>query len=469
MRYKFMLLTGSAMVCLFAALSLRPSPPASAQAGTVCLQTTAPLVTHGTTPIQPLLPSGDLFLLPSGLQFVAATAPTGSSAGTVTAANFGSLPSRAAGFGFAGTGVPFFANPTANSTLRAVSCVDDIWDINFVIASSGNTQGDRVRWSLQGPGGTFLLAEFTVEGNGVRVTARDADVTIFSGNILANTGTLDVGDFIGFSVGAGTAGLRTPEITIAFSASPSAKTRGCQRLLLDLINAGGDPGTISVAITSIVVKRMGNAASGPGLLTNVAGGGLTGTFPTGAVCAADCPAACPTPTPTVAPTASPTPTPSPCPMICFRRPLDYCLNGIPLSLTVFNNVTIRTLSGGRFSTSTLAPGAIPGNLNCSLRFIGEDYFLTPSQDLQGRYVATQISVGSTTNPPFNTANLRLGCFVMPMFGQNPLPVTLSNGVTINANTSLATFFTQTELALTSGTQADVNALRAIYLTLACGD
>jgi hypothetical protein len=459
MRSKFLLVTGLALVCLFAALGLRPSPPASAQAGTVCLQATAPLVTHGTTPRLPLLPSGDLFLLPSGMQFVAATAPAGSSAGTVTAANFGSLPSRAAGFGFAGTGVPFFSNPTANSTLRAVSCVDDIWDINFVIASSGNTQGDKVRWSLQGPGGTFLLAEFTVEGNGVRVTARDVDVTIFSGNILANTGTLNVGDFIGFSVGAGTAGSRTPEITIAFSASPSAKTRGCQRLLLDLINAGGDPGTISVAITSIIVKRMGNPVGGTGLLTDVTGGGLADTFPTGAICAVDCPAACPTPTPT----------PSPCPMICFRKPLYFCSNGIPLALTLFNDVRIRVFSGGRFTTSTLAPGAIPGNLNCSLRFIGEDYFLTPSQDLLGRYVAAQISVASTTNPPFNTANLRLGCFVMPMLGPNPLPVTLSNGVTINANTSLATFFTQTELALTTGTAADVAALRAIYLALACGD
>jgi hypothetical protein len=465
MRIKFLLLTAFALACLFAAAGLRPAQQsASAQGGTVCVQATAPLVTHGTTPIQPLLPNGDLFQLQGGLNFVAAAAPAGSTSGTVTAANFGLLPSTTANFGFTGTSVPFFANPAANSTLRAISCADDIWDINFVIASSGSTEGDVVRWSMQGPGGEILLAEFTVVGNGVRITQRSIHATIFVNNILANTGTLNVGDFIPFSMSAGTAGLRTPEITIALSASPSAPTRGCQRLALDIINAGGSPGTLSVAITSIIVKRMGNVVSGPGLLTQF-GGGLTGTFPTGAICPVNCPTACPV----VSPSPSPSPSPAACPMICFRRPLDYCSNGIPLSLIIFGDVRVRAFTGGRFQAVNVGSSAVQGNFQCGLRFLGEDYFLTPTQDLLGRYVATQVSVASTTNPPYNTANLRLGCFVMPMFGQNPLPVTLSTGVTLNADTSLATFFTQTEAVYLAGNAADIRTLIALYKSFGCGD
>jgi hypothetical protein len=465
MRIKFLLLTGLALVCLFTALSLRPDEESvSAQAGTVCLQATAPLVTHGLTPIQPLLPNGDLFLLPTGMGFVAAAAPAGSTSGTVTAANFGSLPSTAASFGFTGTSVPFFSNPTANSTLRAVSCVDDIWDINFVIASSGNTEGDRVRWTL----GSELLAEFTVVGNGVRITARSIHATIFVNNILANTGTLNVGDFIGFSVGAGTAGARTPEITIALSTSPSAPTRGCHQLALDIINAGGAPGTLSVAITSIVVKRMGSPASGTGLLTQF-GGGLTGLFPTGALCPVNCPTPCPPPGGGQQP-------PLMCPfnMICFHTPFFYCGGGrIPFAATTVRIPQINFGYPVNVRTGGVVSPIVLRYLGCGPWFYesgGPN--ASAARRLTTYYLAAQFSldaVDRTASLVNLSEQVSIGCYLQPaMMGMpapNPFPLTLSNGVVLRADTKFCVLFDETERAIREMRTADINALLAIYRAL----
>lgn len=51
----------------------------------------------------------------------------------------------------------------------------------------------------------------------------------------------------------------------------------------------------------------------------------------------------------------------------------------------------------------------------------------------------------------------------------PLPLTLSNGYTITANTTLLDFFKQTEAAIIEGRTADAAALLNVYKMLGCGD
>lgn len=52
---------------------------------------------------------------------------------------------------------------------------------------------------------------------------------------------------------------------------------------------------------------------------------------------------------------------------------------------------------------------------------------------------------------------------------NPLPLILSNGYTITANTTLLDFFKQTEAAIIEGRTADAAALLNVYKMLGCGD
>lgn len=461
MRIKLLLLTACVLACVVVGLSLRPAETTvSAQAGgTVCVQATAPLVTHGTTAIPPLLPNGDFFLLSGGLNFVASSAPAGATAGVVTAANFGGLPSTAGNFGFTGTSVPFFANSTPNSTLSAVSCVDNLWDINFAIATTGSTTGDVVLVSLVSPGGAVTnLVQFTINGNNAQLTGLiSSGATVFNNNILANTASLNPGDNIGLGTPAGTAGMRTNQITIALSPA----TMGCNRVRFDIIRpAGAGAGTTSVAITSVVVTRANTTtATGTGLLAQF-GGGLTGTFPTGVTCDPACPPPCPPPSNVTLM----------CPfrMLCFHTPGFYCAGNVPFTATT---VRIPQINFG-FPIAVRTFGVISPSVN---RYLGcyQYYFETfgpnasAARRLTAYYIAAQFTIDNadSISPLVNLAEqVSVGCYIMPpMAGAPPLfPVTLSNGVTINADTKLCILFSETESAIIQMRTADINKLIAIY-------
>jgi hypothetical protein len=466
MRIKFLLLTGLALVCLFAALSLRPAEEAvSAQAGTVCLEATAPLLTHGVT-TNSTFPSGDLFQLSGGLGFVAANAPAGSSAALLTNANFGSNPNTDFASNNFGSVTPLvFTATAANSTLRAVSCTDSFWDIDFSIAAKGAAGGDRVRFSLVGPGGAVTtLAEFTVRADvqGVTLTGLNSSANgVFNNDIFANTNRVNIGDFIPFTRDAGTAGRRTNNLTLALSAD----LMFCSSLAVEIIRAGGTSGNAmtSVAITSVIAVRTGAAqnTSTPGLL-----GGLTGGFPTGrpANCALVCPPPCPPASNLMCPFN----------MICFHTPFYYCGGGrIPFAA---QTVRIPQINFG-YPVNVRTGGVVSPIV---LRYLGCGPWFYESggpnasaaRRLTTYYLAAQFSldaVDRTASLVNLSEQVSIGCYLQPaMMGMpapNPFPLTLSNGVVLRADTKFCVLFDETERAIREMRTADINALLAIYRAL----
>lgn len=186
----------------------------------------------------------------------------------------------------------------------------------------------------------------------------------------------------------------------------------------------------------------------------------------------------PTPTPTPTPTPIPTPTPRPgpgnaaCPAnICFRQPVYYCTHQIP-----FGTGSVRIPIGGLVTISPTRDGGIMSPTVA--RYMGCGFYSFEAQASAARrltqlYIAAQVSIGiADARSPFNNLSdkTQLGCFIMPMAGMpSPIPVTLSNGVTINANTTFWGLFAQTEAAIRDMRTADIEALIKIYQSLGCGD
>ena len=174
------------------------------------------------------------------------------------------------------------------STASALSCREHPWDINFMLAGSGATAGDRVRMYLRDRenGGTVVnLATFVVApgGGGVNITQLEGSAKLYgNGHVLQNQGS-----FLGFTTPAGTSGRRTDQITIALSMDPRAPTAGCQFLGVEIVRDGGD-GTTTVVFNSVVVVRdRATTATGTGLFT-----GQIGTYPTKPDCDLACPSCC---------------------------------------------------------------------------------------------------------------------------------------------------------------------------------
>ncbi|HYE71919.1 MAG TPA: hypothetical protein VEF04_01255, partial [Blastocatellia bacterium] len=390
--------------------------------------------------------------------FVTTSAPAGSTVNPVSAANFGSNP------GFASVVGPLFSTSAPNSTLTAVSCVDNFWDIVISIGSLGTTTGDVVRLSLQNPGNGAItnLAQFTSTGSGAQLTGLNTDISVFDNNILANgPGQVSIGNTIGFSQNAGTAGLRTNQIVLNFSMSPTAGTMGCFRLVLEIVRAGGT-GTTSVAITSIIVNRNTVAGDGTGANATQPGliGGLVGGFPTGGKCGTDpqCLPACP---------AGGTPM---CPfnMVCFHTPGYYCSTNIPYRVRA---VRIPQVNYG-FPIFVRTGGAI----NPLVRYyLGCGQYTYESNTIQSRlltkyYLAAQISIANVdaTSPIGSLSEfLSVGCYLMPpMAGAPPVfPITLSNGTVITADTKFCIVFAETESAIIQMRQADIAKLIKLYQAL----
>jgi hypothetical protein len=247
-----------------------------------------PLTTHGFKKTD-RLPNGDLFLLPQPLKLTVVSSTDDPKVFTVDRNTFGG--DAAAIGGFAGTTVQGLMVSTPNSTTRAISCLDDFWDIGFEVASWDREDGDRVRLFLQKPDGSGVVEVVTLEVKGGRL-----EVTHLSPFALLSLDDifiadpdklLHVGSRISFAHNAGIKGKRTGLLTLAFSTAADSLLKGCLQLGVE-IKRGDTEDMTSIVFTSIQVKRKEVSGDrdrgGRGLL-----GGLDGGFPTGLICDLVCP------------------------------------------------------------------------------------------------------------------------------------------------------------------------------------
>lgn len=452
---KLTIMAGGLALCL-TAFMLRTPETATAQTPAGCIQFGAPLVTHGFL-TGAGLPNGDQFLLGSSLGFTVVSPSTqGGSKFTVNAATFGSNP------GFAGTTLEGLASSTPSSLVRAISCLDNYWDLNFYLATTGATEGDMVTIFLQNPDGTktIQLAMFTITGGNAKLTALNSDVSLHLNDRFArgsNAMRLDFNNLAPFSQAAGSAGKSTQLLTIAFSMSPNAAVMGCFQLGIDIKRAAG-AGTTSVVINDVVVNRTAKPTDvnnpGKGLL-----GGLGGGYPTGLKCDVVCPP-CPP-----ASGGGGGPTPPKCHVVCFQsdeyfRTKFECLeantflcnfNVIVPGLNFNNPVNVcRCEDSVRFA---LKGGALFGGQPRSA------YWLFVQQ-----YVTAQLGFDLSASGPARYDALwgGLSCYNVPA---GTFPVTLSNGATISSDSMLKDLFMQAQLAVRESRISDMEKLGKIFLAL----
>jgi uncharacterized repeat protein (TIGR01451 family) len=374
-----------------------------------------------------------LFLLPTDLRFALIAPPAGNASFfAVNDATPGGNP------GFPGETSLGLSAAAPNATTRMVSCLDSFRELEIVLAAGGATQGDVVRALLQNPDGTgqTVLATFTFQGGVFVATQIGAGVSLsIAGVPVALNAPIPPALMLGTS-------QSTAPITVTL-AQPALAS--CFQLAVDIMRAGL-VGTTSAVLTEVRVNR-----------NTVAGDAARG-FPTGTVCAASCPTDCP---PTVCDER-----------ICFRPPEYYCSRGIPYSVKTVRIPQINFGNPVYVRVGASVSTVVSRYLGCG--FYAFESNASPSRVLTKLYLAAQISVASDPQNP-DPCKLDLGCFLMMMGGMpSPIPVTLSNGVTINSNTKLADFFKQTEAAILDNRTpenraADIQALIAIYKALACGD
>jgi hypothetical protein len=435
-RMKLIIPIGSLALC-FLALSWWP---AASKTQGFCLEFAVPAVTHGfqTSPRQP---SGDLFLLPQPALFTVVQAPgSGASLFGVGSATFGG--SVTAIGGFPGTSLQGLALSPPNSSLKALSCLDSFWDVDFEIASTCTTSGDTIRLFLQNPDGSGVktLALFTLQSGGVVVSSLFPGVTLHVNDRLATgAGSIGVGSFVPFATPAGAAGRRTDLLTLALT--PGLMV--CQQLGIEINRDGGNC-TTSIVVLDVVVTRRelpnDRSRPGTGLIE-----GLGGGFPTGLLCDVICPS-CPLPRPK-------------CDTICFSSPDFYLSTGrIPNALVLIGGVNlnrpIHTQSNLALILQTLQGNIFPGLPP-----------KTPLDRLNRAFLAAQLSLaragGAGSPVAFNALWGSLGCYEITF-----APVVLSNGVVISTNSMLMDLFHQAELAILENRTADMNAIAAIFELLA---
>lgn len=412
----------------------------SGQATATCPQVSVPALTHGFVLSPPRLPDGDHFLLPQPFNFALPTVVAGTTIFNANPSAFGGNIDVVGGF--AGTtpqGVSF-SSPSSSFTM--LSCTDSVWDFSFLVASSGATVGDTLRFFAQNASGTTTLniLTLTVEANGVRVTAINAFVFVFLNDRLGNVGRLAVGDFVPFVAAAGGAGSRTSLLTVAYQMRPDSPFNACLQLGLTINRASGQ-GATSVLITDVIVKRMevagDRARTDRGLI-----GGLTGGYPTGLVCDVICPL-CP---------------PVKCDTICFRS-ADYWL------------LHLKAAPGGLIFVSgqNFGQGISTNNLE-ALKFLlqGGASRIFGGLSLQGffnqQFVTAQLnlllSTGGGSPTFFNVQWANLSCY-----GLTFTPVTLSNGVVLSSNSMVKELFMQAYLAAVQNRSQDFLALANVFLLL----
>jgi hypothetical protein len=391
---------------------------------------TAPAATFGFGKTKDL-PKGDQFLLPQSLALTLSSLDTGS----IFQVNSGSFGGPV---GLPGTTLSGFAVTHPNASVKAVSCTDSFWDVNFHIASHGSTEGDTVRFFVQNPNGSGVqdLATFTVRDDGVLLTERHANVSIFVNNRLAMGSGLSAGTFIPMTTPAGSSGFRTKLLTISFSMNPHSPLAGCFQLGGEIRRASGN-GTTAVVFTDLVVKR--NELPGD-RLRSATGlfGGLCGGFPTGLKCEVICP---PCPPPASGGGGGK------CISICFRSPEYYLLNlkRLPRGSVFIGGVNFNS------PVSTTNVQAI------RLALVGG---ATPLQRVNQEYTALQLSLaaaGGIGSPLyFNALWSNLSCL-----GIHFNPVRLSNGVTLTPDSMLKELTMQIESAIKESRTADMVTLSGL--------
>jgi hypothetical protein len=416
---------------------------APAQAAEV-LKFEIPIVTHGFARAQSL-PDGDVFLLPKPMTMAVSNPPEGAKVFPVNIENFG------------GDGEMVGALPSvtpqglslssSNSKVRALTCADNLWDGNLLLASAGNTEGDTVRLFLEatdgGPG--HELALFTVKGQGIYVAELHQHLMMYVNNRYATGPMWKKGAYIPFSVAAGPQGMRTDLLTISWPMHFFSPLQGCYRIGVEITRGGGQ-GSTSVVFTDLVVNR--NRAPGdesnPGLGLL---GRLTGGYPTGLPCKAECPV----PSDEIPPPPAPDPQQpggDACSAICFRSPIYFRLNigNLPHGVVVIGGMNFNR------PISTTDKRAI------SIALRGG---FTPLQKLNQEFVAAQLNVlnaGGEGSPRVVTAmEGKLKCY-----GMDFAPVTLSNGFTITPETKLKDLFQHCRQCINLNTVEDMLPLATIF-------
>jgi hypothetical protein len=439
---KVALLTSGLATCLFMVGTLGR---VSAQTTQNCLQFTAPQVTHGFARGTGL-PDGDQFLLPTTHQWTVVTQSPGASVFTANTQNFGNNP----GF-FAGTSPQGLVSTAPGSVIRAISCQDDLWDLNFYLATNGNSVGDMVTIFLQNTAGSQVtpLAMFTVEANGIRVTQRNVQTHLNDRFAIGATVTgLFLDSLIPLTDNAGTNGKRTGLIT--FAGLPMGV---CLHIGIE-IKRGNGTGSTAIVVNDVVVNRKEQAGdrnlSGVGLL-----GGLTGGYPTMKPCAEAC-VPCP-------PVSGGGGGPAKCVTACFSAPEYYALKYECLIDTDFDFGTV--IIGGQNFNNPILVDKCPERVLWVLK--GSPFFgpaATPLGRLNRQYVAAQLSLnrhGGYGSPAvIDILWSNLSCYML-MFQ----PVTLGNGATISQDSMLKDLFEQTLFAIKANRTADMTKLTAIWQML----
>lgn len=254
-----------------------PTKPECDGACPSCCATAAiPSVTVGS--------NNDVFLLKDWVKFTLLSDGNDASFFSTNFANFGwneTLP-RIAAAGGSGQGIRI---STPGKSAVALSCRDSFWDLNFMLAGTGATAGDKIRLSMQADQagtGAFNLATFTVNasGTGVMLTQLEPTATLFANGHIAQS----VGSSILYTTNAGTSGKRTDQITIALSMNKTAPTMKCLHLGVEIARASG-AGASALVFNDIVLTREGAFnGSGIGLFS-----GAAGTYPTAMACDGVCP------------------------------------------------------------------------------------------------------------------------------------------------------------------------------------
>jgi hypothetical protein len=434
MTKRLMILVGCLCLALLTNLSFRV--PTDVQAQAACSTGIAPAFTLGTLKT-PQFPDGELFFLgaANGLRFT--TSSPGASLFALTDANFGSNP------GYANTTSLGFAATTPSATATAVSCLDSIWDINFSIAGTGATAGDVINLYFQQADGSGRrdIIQLTVQPGGASavVTGLLVGATLdAAGHKPAPIGTL-----VPYVEAAGTAGQRTQLMTVALPMNGTIPN--CNQLGVEIRRASG-VGTTTVAFVNIVVTRNATTtANGPSVQGN------NGTYPTALACPVACPA---------------------CPVIncdltiCFAAACDWC-NRLTWSLHNRRDFWVR-VPGLNFGLMVSPYGPFSQNVQQALGCSGYTKN-DPYSKMVAEYVAAQLSVQATT--PFwypQLSRQKLACHVTRMLmgnQQRAIPVTLSNGTTLDGNSSLQDLFNATDAIAVKGTIDDYNKLLNIYMQL----
>lgn len=434
------------LAVIFGYLPLPTPAPRETQPATAAeiLKFNIPAVTHGFTKTS-FLPDGDLFLLPRPVAMAIADAPPEAYTFPVNVENFGGDPE--------GVGALPYTEPLglsfskSRAKVEALACAESLWDGNFLIASTPGTNGDAVRLFLRNIDGTSGpdLATFTVAGAGVQVTSLHPHLMLFVNNRLATGPSWHQGDYIPFAAYAGSSGLRTDLLTLAWPMAFFSPLQGCYQIGIE-ISRGDFTGTTSVVVTDFVVNRNrvpgdeGNI--GTGLLSR-----LTGGYPTGFPCKEDCPFPNGGFDPNLPGIGDPLGG-EPCNTICFRSPRYFLFNSNRLP---HGTVIIGGVNYNRPVSTT----------NTRAMILALRGGLTPLQQLNQEFVAAQLNGllagGSGSVKYFHAMEGRLSCYNLQFD-----PITLDNGFVLSTESKLKELFEQARFSITQSRSADQIRLAGIF-------